>query len=127
MKNNGGMSLVEVLVALVIVFIVFLGMSGGGLFVLDQNIKNTQRDEAVSVAEMEMQKVRNTPFAAILDNTHHVFRPVRGLNVDYTVTRTVQVLDAPNKQVTINVGWTRWENKQLKPYNHQVLTIVRSR
>ncbi|MBP2683369.1 MAG: hypothetical protein H6Q79_1408, partial [Deltaproteobacteria bacterium] len=62
MKNDGGMTLIEVVVSLAIVFIVFLGMSAGGLLVLDQNIKNLMRDEAVSVAEMEMQRVRNTPF-----------------------------------------------------------------
>ena len=39
-KNSAsGMTLVEVIVALAIVFIVFLGMSSGGMVVLDQNIK----------------------------------------------------------------------------------------
>ena len=65
-KITVGMTLVEVLVAMAIVFIIFLGMSSAGLVVLDQNIKNSQRDEAVGVAEMEMQQVRNTPF-----NDHH--------------------------------------------------------
>ena len=64
-KNSAsGMTLIEVLVALAIVFIVFLGMSSAGLVVLDQNIRNSQRDEAVGVAEMEMQQVRNTSFTS---------------------------------------------------------------
>ncbi|TFH33315.1 MAG: prepilin-type N-terminal cleavage/methylation domain-containing protein, partial [Deltaproteobacteria bacterium] len=42
MKNNGGMTLVEVIVAMAILFIIFLGMSSAGLVVLDQNIKNSQ-------------------------------------------------------------------------------------
>ena len=65
------MTLVEVLVAMAIVFIIFLGMSSAGLVVLDQNIKNSQRDEAVSVAEMELQKVRNTPFTTTSHRRHH--------------------------------------------------------
>lgn len=128
MKNNGGMTLVEVLVALAIVFIVFLGMSSAGIVVLDQNIKNSQRDEAVIVAEMELQEVRNTPFDNIVSTTtpRHVFRQIRGLNMDYTINRTVVALDAQNKQVTDNVSWTRLENHTQKVYSHLVMTIVRS-
>lgn len=134
MKNNGGMTLVEVLVALAIVFIVFLGMSSAGLVVLDQNIRNSQRDEAVSVAEMEMQEARNIPFATIANDNHIVYRQIRGLNVGYTVARTVAnpngttpATDPNNRRVTINVTWSRIVNNQTRTYNHTVLTIVRSR
>jgi Tfp pilus assembly protein PilV len=134
LKNNGGMTLVEVLIAMVIVFIVFLGMSSAGLVVLDQNIKNSQRDEAVSVAEMEMQQVRNTPFATIANDNHVVNRRIRGRDVGYAVTRTVAnpngttpATDPSNRRVTINVAWNRIENNQTRSYNHTVLTIVRSR
>ncbi len=134
MKNNGGMTLVEVLVALAIVFIVFLGMSSAGLVVLDQNIRNSQRDEAVSVAEMEMQQARNTPFNVLTsasDNVSvpidNVSRQIRGLNVNYGVWRTVNHLDVNNLQVSIRVTWNRIENQQTRSYDHTVLTIVRSR
>lgn len=126
-KNNGGMTLVEVLVALAIVFIVFMGLSGAGLIVLNENIKNSQRDEAVSVAEGEIQNVRNLPFASITDNTSHAFKQIRGLTTDYTVSRTVTNLDTDNKQVTVGVGWKRIENGVEKPYSHQIITIVRNR
>ncbi len=126
-SSASGMTLVEVLVAMAIVFIIFLGMSSAGFVVLDQNIKNSQRDEAVSVAEMEMQQVRNTPFDNVVSDAtpRHVFRQIRGLNMDYTVNRTVLALDAQNKQVTGNVSWTRLENNTQKVYFHQVMTIVR--
>jgi len=132
LKNNGGMTLVEVLVALAIVFIVFLGLNGAGLIVLDQNIKNSQRDEAVSVAEMEMRALRNIPFASlpVVDNTvTYVVPPrkVRGLSVDYIVTRTIGYLDAENRQVTIDVSWNRVENRQTKTYSHREITIVRQK
>jgi len=122
------MTLVEVLVAMAIVFIIFLGMSSGGIVVLDQNIRNSQRDEAVNIAELELQQVRNLHFDNVVSDTtpRHVFRRIRGLNMDYTVNRTVVTLDAQNKQVTDNVSWTRLENKSQKVYSHQVMTIVRS-
>jgi Tfp pilus assembly protein PilV len=126
------MTLVEVLVAMAIVFIVFLGMSSAGLVVLDQNIKNFQRDEAVSVAEMEIQRVRNTPFnvltlapddvAVSIDN---VSRRIRGLNTNYGVWRTVDHLNVNNLAVTLRVTWNRIENQQTRSYNHTVATIVR--
>jgi Tfp pilus assembly protein PilV len=128
------MTLVEVLVAMAIVFIIFLGMSSAGLVVLDQNIKNSQRDEAVNVAEKEMEEARNIPFATIADNNHIVYRQIRGMNVGYTVARTVAnpngttpATDPNNRRVTINVTWNRIENQQTKTYNHTVLTIVRLR
>ena len=134
-KNNAsGMTLVEVIVAMAIVFIVFLGMSSAGLVVLDQNIKNSQRDEAVSVAEMEMQQARNIPFLTISNDNHIVYRQIRGMNVGYTVARTVAnpngttpATDLNNRLVTINVTWNRIENQQTRSYNHTVLTIVRPR
>jgi type II secretory pathway pseudopilin PulG len=128
------MTLIEVLVALAIVFIVFLGISSAGLVVLDQNIRNSQRDEAVSVAEMEMQEARNIPFATIANDNHIVYRQIRGLNVGYAVARTVAnpngttpATDPHNRRVTINVTWSRIVNNQTRTYNHTVLTIVRSR
>ena len=134
MKDNDGMTLVEVLVAMAIVFIVFLGMSSAGIVVLDQNIKNSQRDEAVNVAEMEMQRnVRNISFDVLtlepnnvpvsIDN---VSRPIRGLNVNYGVWRTVNHLNVNNLQVAIRVTWNRIENHQTRSYDHTVLTIVRA-
>jgi Tfp pilus assembly protein PilV len=126
------MTLVEVLVAMAIVFIVFLGMSSAGLVVLDQNIKNFQRDEAVSIAEMEMQRVRNMPFNVLtlaLDNASvsidNVSRQIRGLNTNYGVWRTVNHLNVNNLQVTLRVTWNRIENQQTRSYDHTVATIVR--
>jgi type II secretory pathway pseudopilin PulG len=128
------MTLVEVLVAMAIVFIVFLGMSSAGLVVLDQNIKNSQRDEAVSVAEKEMEEARNIPFATIANDNHVATRKIRGLNVAYNVVRTVAnpdgttpPTDPNNRRVTISVTWNRIENQQTRTYNHTVLTIVRLR
>src|SRR5512139_2594872 len=68
LKNNGGLTLIEVLVSLVIVFIVFIGISGSGLLVLEENIKNSLRDEAVSVAEMAVQEARRLAFTSLVSD-----------------------------------------------------------
>ena len=130
MKNKVGMTLIEVLISIVITFIVFLGLSSSGIFVLNENIKNSLRDEAVSVAGMGMEQARNTSFDSLSDNTappppSPVMRQVRGLTVNYGVTRTVTRLDLNNLQVSINVTWTRIENNQTRSYNDNIATIVR--
>jgi type IV pilus assembly protein PilV len=134
MKNDRGMTLIEAMIAIVISFVIFIGLSATGVFVLNENIKNTMRDEAVGVAENEVADAGTLLFANLTDNTHHVFRQIRGLNVDYTVARTVTDPDGstppddPNhRRVTINVSWTRWENNAQKVYSHQVMTIMRRR
>ena len=126
-NDNSGMTLVEVLVALVIVFIVFMGLSGAGLVVLNENIKNSQRDEAVSVAEAAIQNARNLAFDNVANDNAIVPWQIRGLTTNYTVGRTVTNLDTDNKQVTVDVGWNRMENGVLKPYSHRIVTIVRRR
>lgn len=133
MKNNSGMTLVELLVAVAITFIIFLGLSDAGLIVLDQNIKNSQRDEAVSVADNVMQQVRNVPVdnLALGTTSDNVPRQIRGINQNYSVTTTVAAIDPLNaavgRQVTVNVAWNRYEKGQLRPYSHQIVTIVRTR
>jgi len=133
LKNSAGMTLIEVLISMVIVFILFLGLSGAGIFVFNENIKNDLRDEAVSVADNEVQSTRRILFANLDNATHVEYRQIRRLNdnvsiapgVKYTVTRTVSTLDPQNKQVTINVVWNRLENNKPKTYTHQVISIVR--
>lgn len=129
-KNNGGMTLVEVLVAMAVIFIVFLGLNGAGLIVLDQNIRNALRDEAVNVAEMEIRAVRDLPFASlpVTDNTTSVIVPprqIRGLSKTYNVTRNVWYIDPDNRQVEIVVSWQHRENNQLRNNTFRQSTIVR--
>lgn len=120
------MTLIEVLVSLVIVFVIFLGLSSSGLVVLDQNIKNELRDEAVSVADNAVQDARLARFDNVTDlPAYNVLRPVRNVNRSFTVTRTVTILDPDNRQVAVNVAWSRMENGQPRTYSHQVVTIVR--
>jgi type II secretory pathway pseudopilin PulG len=126
-KNSAsGMTLVEVLVSLVIVFIVFLGLSSSGLVVLNENIKNELRDEAVSVADNAVQDARRVLFDNLVTlPAGNVLRQVRNVNRPFSVTRTVTILDGDNRQVTINVGWTRTEGGQTQSYSHQAVTVVR--
>lgn len=125
-KNECGLTLIETLVALAIVFIVFMGLMEAGLLMAEHNINNTVRDEGVAVAEMAMESVRTTPFAAVAvlpATPTTVTRSIRNLSVDYVWAPTVTALNADTLQVAINVTWSR----RGRAYNHQLMTIVRNR
>lgn len=125
-KNERGMTIIEVLVSLVIVFIIFLGISAAGIVSLNANIRNELRDEAVSVADGELQEARRAAFDNLVTlSPDNVVRRIRSVDRPFTVTRAVSNLDADNRQVTILVAWTRVEDGQTKSYTHQVSTIVR--
>ena len=123
-NDKRGLTLIEVLVSLVIVFIVFIGLSSSGLLVLEENIKNSLRDEAVSVADREIQHARNLPLDNVVSGTRNPMNyPIRGLVVTYTPTWTVAVLDVSTRQLTVRVDWSR----RGRSYSHQIGTIVRQR
>lgn len=131
MRDDRGMTLIEVMIAIVISFIIFIGLSSTGVFVLNENIRSAMRDEAVGVAEMSLEAARNTAF----DNLStlppdNVVRQIRGLSVPFTVTRTVTPIDPPgnnNLQVVVNVAWSKSDHRGTRSYSHQVATIVRRR
>ncbi len=126
------MTLVEVLVTLAIVFIVFFGLNSAGLVVLNKNVENSLRDEAVSVADMEMMAVRSIPFDNLplsdcVATLPTVKRTVRGMSVDFHPVRTIGYLDSENRQVAIDVTWKHYtaDHKEGRDYSHQEISIVR--
>jgi prepilin-type N-terminal cleavage/methylation domain-containing protein len=132
LKSNSGMTLVEVLVALVVLLLVSLAMLQTALLSIENNMINVLRDEAVSVAEMRMNEARNIPFdtlaAAVGDNVQVVARPVRNIAAfPFTATRTVVVRDGNNLQVDVRVQW-EWKDNTVangNPYRHSISTIMR--
>jgi len=124
------LTLLETVVAMAIIFIVFLGLTDAGLLVMENNIRNTLRDEAVSVSDNVMASTRQTQFALLdaepkgvpvpLDN---VVRQIRGLRQTYRRSRVFTGLNAETLQVQVDVSWDR----QGRTYNHQTTTIVRNR
>lgn len=121
-NDERGFTLVEMVVAMAIVFIVFLGLSQAGLVALDRNIENALRDEAVSVADNTISRIRAMPFDSVVDEPPvTVSRQIRGLGVQYTVNPDVNILNGNNRQVIVQVSWARRGVAR----SHQVSTIVR--
>lgn len=128
--NKKGVTLVEVMIALVVSLLVFLALMQTALVGIDSNMINVLRDEAVRIAEMRMNELRNQLFDSLAAGTSSetVTRDLRNIaNFSFTVTRTIIDLNADNKQVNIIVIW-EWKEKTVangNPYTHSITTILR--
>lgn len=65
MLNKKGLTLVEVLIAMVVLLLVSLAMLQTALLGIDSNMRNVLRDEAVSIAEQRMNYTSSIPFATL--------------------------------------------------------------
>jgi Tfp pilus assembly protein PilV len=146
--NKTGLTLVEVMIALIVVLVVFLALMQTALVSISSNMINILRDEAVSIAEMRMNEARALPFTQTVDSLVgdgtdssltaticpanfvtnfgttglRVSRNLRNIsNFDFCTNRDVNTLNTDNKQVSITVGW-KWKGED---YTHSISTILR--
>ena len=121
--RNKGVTLVEVMIALVILLLVFMGLIQASLVSIQGNVRNELRDEAVRITSDQMSVLRAAPFGsadlastggawAQLPNTGNRFtRNVRNASVTYTVERQVDDLpDAEHKQIQVRSTW-QWQGE----------------
>jgi len=68
-KNDKGVSLVEVMIALVVLLLVFIGLIQAALLGIDHNMRNILRDEGVAMATSRMEQERNINFVNLASDT----------------------------------------------------------
>ena len=144
-----GVSLVEVMIALVVLLIVFIGLLQGAILSVDSNMRNILRDEAVTLAAATMENTRGEPFTnvgsdsiysdAIPSGTDCPSVITTGSVIQINIRNMTRVLcvsptctelggdgdcttdDADTKQLNVTVGW-RWKDRD---YTHSVTTLRR--
>jgi len=128
--DKKGVSLVEMMIALVILLLVFLALMQTALLSINSNMNNLLRDEAVSVAEQHMIAVKNTPFdnvtatAGFVSDTRadiNDTRAFRDFSIIFIPQRQVTDQGIDNKQVDILVRWT-WKGEN---YTHSINAVLR--
>lgn len=138
--NKKGFTLVEVMIALVVLLLVSLALMQTALVGIDSNMRNVLRDEAVGIAEMRMNEARNLPFTSTVDNLISDTGSLAGANCptgfpatgvliqrnlknitnfDFCTNRAVTPFGTDTKQINITVGW-RWKGEG---YTHSIATI----
>ena len=138
--NKKGFTLIEVMIALVVLLLVSLALMQTALVGIDSNMRNVLRDEAVGIAEMRVNEARNLPFTPTVDNLISDTGSLAGANCptgfpatgvliqrnlknitnfDFCTNRAVTPFGTDTKQINITVGW-RWKGEG---YTHSIATI----
>lgn len=115
-QNSDGFTLIEVMIAILILTIGLFGLLETVILSINQNRGNKLRTEAVMLADQEMLAMRSLAFADILNETKKLDVGF----VNYSVARQVINTTASSRNVTIRV---RWRDKDLVK-EHQLATIV---
>jgi type IV pilus assembly protein PilV len=112
LNNNRGFTLVEMLVAMVVILIAILGLVQTALLSIDTNVKNLLRDEAVRIAEERMNQLKSRPVddaglpPAVNCDATAVVRNVRNIAENYQVCTTIINLNGSDqKSLQVIVGW----------------------
>ncbi len=104
-RNSQGFTLIEVLVAMVVLAIGFLGAMGTMIAALDANHQNVLRNEAVKMAQERLENMRNTPYPAVVtEPSLLVERQVRKQPWTFQMMQTVKAGDHL-KVVEIEILW----------------------
>ncbi len=105
--NNEGFTLVELLVAILILMVGMLGLLQSVNIAIQSNMQNQLRNEALLVADSSMANELAKGFDAVSTSTQNVYGPPRRvLNafISYSVARTGQAFQN-SKEVDFRVSW----------------------
>ncbi len=112
--GNKGFTLVEVLVAMIVFSLTLILILQGYLFAYRLNLQSLIKNEAVKIAQEEIEKLRNLPFSSISSRCGatcdpnstgtncKVSRKIRNVNVNFGLRINV-VSDTNFKTVTVEV------------------------
>jgi len=138
--SNKGFTLVEFMIALVIMTVGLLGLLQTVNFAIHHNINNQLRQESAMLADecMNLEKAKPfdristmssmpTPVADALEPTKYVRRSatdrvINGAFRNYSVIKTNTVTTTLTKTVDIRVGWRYKQDR----FNHSISSLVSS-
>ena len=125
-KKNRGFTLVEVLVAVCILFISMMAVLHALGLSVEHNMKNLIMDEAVRISEQRMNELRNMPIISLTNSTTStqltISRKLRNISIDYTVNWIIENFSADSRTIQVLVQW-RWKNID---HQHTATSIVSS-
>lgn len=105
-SRNKGFTLVEVLIAFVILTISMLAILNCLVFTAEHNLRNLMRDEAVRIAEAKMAELRGTPLAFLSGGSAEVQRVFRNLTIPFSLTWMVSDYSLNTRRIDLEVRWT---------------------
>jgi type IV pilus assembly protein PilV len=126
--DNSGFTLIEVLIAMVILTVGLLGLLETINLAISQNLQTQLRNDAVIVADDFMMGARSLPFENIscseCPGTPHrylVKRQSKSVMKNYSVVKTVTELSADQtKEIALEISWSAKNQRK----SHSLSTIV---
>lgn len=118
-KRNNGFTLVEVLIALLILTLSMLAIFEGLVLLSHINLQNLLRDEAVRIAEEKINSLRNSNFSET-EGTQLLSRRVKNFTKDFMVSWRLEPISTAASALKVDVKWVLTG----KEYTHSVVSIV---
>lgn len=120
--NNSGFTLVEFLVAIVILMVGLLGLLQTVNYAISHNMVNQLRQEALILGDERMNHEKAKPFAAISTNTRTfvVPRTINGAFRNYSVVKTGSSLTAHSTNIDFQLFW----HYKGQRYVHSISSVV---
>jgi len=120
-KNEGGFTLIETCISMVVMMIAGLAVSSLFVFSLQNNVGGNERALAMAVAQQQLERLRSVTFEDASMTIGTTTTTVTSSNHDYTVVKTITNETNPNtsdknlRKITITVtpqdgsrgNWTR--------------------
>ena len=119
-QSKAGFTLLEVLVAMVIMMVSLLGLFEAISIATAQNVKNQLRDEAVLIGEERMADMMRRPFGLLSTSTITAPSRIRGTEKPFIIERKADnILNTASYEFRVTV---RWDYKNL-PSHHEVRSM----
>jgi type IV pilus assembly protein PilV len=105
MQDKSGFTLVELLVAILIMMVGLLGLLQSVNIALEYNLKNQMRNEVVRVAQDSMNLMRSMPYDATFSPITTIPTSLRNINRTYTVKRKRETVSDNSIKYYVDVVW----------------------
>ena len=103
-SDRGGFSLIEVMVAMVIMMVGLLGLLRSIDMAVEHNLRSRLHEQAVALGERQMNWFRNQTSISISDVTRCAV-PIRGIDRYFDVRRTSRAASDVSRELEVRVAW----------------------
>ncbi len=121
-KSNRGFSLIELLVAMVIIGVSVTGLMELSAVVMDNNLKNEIRNTAVEILSDHVNDLSNRPYNNVPTGvlTQVEIKAIRNFYERFTIIDNITVFSSGYKNIASKISW----NYRNKNYNYTTDTVV---
>ena len=122
LKDKNGFTLLEALIAIALLVLMMLALWRSAAMIMNRNVENSLADEAVKIANEEIENLRNMPFSSLshVPTSKTEIRKVRNFNQTFTVNEALNATSTSVYVTTITVNWTYGG----KPHSYSATTVI---